>query len=734
MANNKMIFNLEKLLLGLFFCSGFPALIYQLSWQRALFRIFGVNIESVTIVVTAFMLGLGLGSMVGGWLSQKSRLPLLLLLAGIELSTAIFGVFSLSLFQAAGNVALNLPLPILAVVMLVLVLVPTLLMGATLPVLVGFLTQRLGSTGAAVGNLYYANTLGAGIACLIAALVLFPFCGIQHTIMVAASINGLVALGALVTHYYGRQRLIMPIVSMTATRPLPVEPLPGFWAILMLAGLSGFVSLSYEIYFFRVMAFISGDSATLFAITLAVFLIGLAVGARLIGMYCANTSQRPSAIQMIIIMVAANLISLLFLPIIARTAIFNNFGLALLLIFSQTTLSGMILPFLAEISILPDGQAGMHTGKIYFANIIGSALGGIVTGFIILNYLTLVTTSWLLFVLGLFSVYWLAQVLAVAGRRRVYLLLGLMGISGLALPVITCLNQQTLDRLLFGRQFNTTTQVVAAVENRSGIITVDKQGRVFGNGMYDGCYNTDLVHDTNMIVRAYALSLYHPAPRHVLMIGLSSGSWAQVIVNNPQVEHLTVIEINPGYVALIRNWPEVASLLANPKFTLIIDDGQRWLKRHQHERFDAIIMNTTWYYRANAANLLAKEFLQLLRSHLHPAGTIFYNTTDSSRAMKTACLTFPHGMRFMNHMLISEAPLTLDFARWREVLLRTKINGRAVLDLHYQQDRQALTRLMQLPQTNCLESCQSILARTNHITEITDDNMGSEWRYALGLE
>src|SRR6266853_1821452 len=81
-----------RILCVLFFFSGFPALIYQLTWQRALFRIFGVNIESVTIVVAAFMLGLGLGSLVGGWLSKRRDLPLLPLLAAIESLTAAFGL------------------------------------------------------------------------------------------------------------------------------------------------------------------------------------------------------------------------------------------------------------------------------------------------------------------------------------------------------------------------------------------------------------------------------------------------------------------------------------------------------------------------------------------------------------------------------------------------------------------------------------------------------------------
>src|SRR3954462_8703019 len=92
-----------RVLCVLFFCSGFPALIYQLTWQRALFRIFGVNIESVTIVVTAFMLGLGLGSLLGGLISKRRDVQPLVLLAAIELATGLFGLFSLAIFDRVGD-------------------------------------------------------------------------------------------------------------------------------------------------------------------------------------------------------------------------------------------------------------------------------------------------------------------------------------------------------------------------------------------------------------------------------------------------------------------------------------------------------------------------------------------------------------------------------------------------------------------------------------------------------
>src|ERR1035437_7506911 len=122
---------------------------------------------------------------------------------------------------------------------------------------------------------------------------------------------------------------------------------------------------------------------------------------------------------------------------------------------------------------------------------------------------------------------------------------------------------------------------------------------VFGGGVYDGRFNTDMMHDSNELFRAFAVSGMQPEPRHVLMIGLASGSWAQVIANTPNVEDLTIVEINPGYLSLIRKHPEVASVLTNPRVHVVIDDGRRWMFGHPERRFDLIVMNTTFNWRAN---------------------------------------------------------------------------------------------------------------------------------------
>ena len=252
------------------------------------------------------------------------------------------------------------------------------------------------------------------------------------------------------------------------------------------------------------------------------------------------------------------------------------------------------------------------------------------------------------------------------------------------------------------------------------------------------------MHDTNGIVRPYALSLFHPAPRDVLMIGLASGSWAQVIANNPDVASLTIVEINPGYLTLIATAPEVASVLSNPKVTIVTDDGRRWLRANPARGFDAIVSNTTWHFRANATNLLSGEFLDLVKSHLNSGGIFFYNTTDSDRVQRTGCLAYAYGARFINHMVVSQTPIAWDFARWRRTLESYRIDGRPMLDPARDEDRAELDRLSSweadlAPQSGRnrdrpIEPCPDILARTAGKRPITDDNMGTEWRLPLGLE
>ncbi len=614
-----------RILCVLFFFSGFPALIYQLTWQRELFRIFGVNSESVTIVVSAFMLGLGLGSLVGGWVSRRRGISLLPLLAGIELATAAFGIVSLGIFERVGTLIVNWSLPAMAAVNLLLVIVPTLLMGATLPILVSHLVRRSGEVGGAVGLLYYVNTMGAASACLVCCGVLFPFFGMHTAVFTAVGLNVAVAAGAIVAHVFQRDEA-HPVVagSMHGAR----KAVLGMRPVLLLAALGGFISLSYEIFLFRTISYASGSSATAFAVTLAFFLAGIAGGARSAGKTCETLPPADAMRKAADELVFANLVGLLFLPLMAHLAWLDRgvFAVAFLMVYLIARRWGSLLPYLAQFGVPADDRAGMRTSLLYFSNIIGSAAGAIVTGFVLANYLTLVQMALGLAVAGTVCAISLIALLDIARSERLRRTVDALGVLAIALVVVPLMSHRVFENLLF--KGNLDHAFAHVVENRSGIITVDTDGTVFGNGMYDGRFNVRLQDDRNGIIRPYALSLFHAAPRDVLMIGLSSGSWAQVIANNPAVRSLTIVEINMGYLTLIAQQAEVASVLRNPKVTIMTDDGRRWLSHHPERRFDAIVSNTTWNFRANAANLLSTEFLEMVRQHLNPRGIAFYNTTE----------------------------------------------------------------------------------------------------------
>jgi len=183
------------LLYVVFLISGFAALLYQIVWQRSLYAIYGINIESVTMVVTAFMLGLGLGSLAGGAISKNPQRPALLLFSVVELGIGTFGVVSLPLFHAVGRLTLAMPPAATGAVTFLLVLVPTLLMGGTLPLLVGHLVRASGNVGKSVGALYFVNTLGSALAASAAPLWMMGTFGQTNTVRFAAALNLLVSAG-----------------------------------------------------------------------------------------------------------------------------------------------------------------------------------------------------------------------------------------------------------------------------------------------------------------------------------------------------------------------------------------------------------------------------------------------------------------------------------------------------------------------------------------------------------
>jgi spermidine synthase len=174
---------------ALFFLSGFAALLYQVAWQRELFGWFGVDLDSVSTIVSVFMLGLGVGAMMGGWLADRLAQRRILIFSLIELTIGVFGFFSLDIIDAVGAALAADSLLRLVLLTFAVFIVPTAAMGATLPVLVTELVDLTENVGFSTGTLYFINTLGAAAGAFVGGLVLLSIHGLDGVVAIAALLN-----------------------------------------------------------------------------------------------------------------------------------------------------------------------------------------------------------------------------------------------------------------------------------------------------------------------------------------------------------------------------------------------------------------------------------------------------------------------------------------------------------------------------------------------------------------
>ncbi len=725
-------------LLPLFFTSGIPALLYQVVWQRSLFTIYGTNTESATAVVAAFLLGLGLGAHIGGWVASRwSTNRLLVIYGAIEFVIGVFGLFSLPLFDAIGIRFTTASMWQTGLLAFGLVVLPTVLMGATLPILGAYLVARRGHVGNGVGALYFVNTLGSAFACFLAAEFLMQAFGQRGTVEIAAAFNLIVGIGAIVLSRLRVGAVDTPAAAEVhgARRATPVFlPLTPARAAL-LAGLAGFLSLSFEMLWFRAYAFLSGGSARDFAHLLGFFLMGIAFGGLAGGPLSRLAGRSPDASRMVptVLLAVAAIAALICAPAMALVPVGAPSWLALPGVAIVAGIWAALFPVIAHLSIAPDRHAGSGIGQLYLANVVGSVAGCLLTGFVLMDYLPTHQLSLVLCVVAA-AVAWFLWTDAASVPRLISA--GAVGALSIAIGFAAVpLYTHLYERLLF--RGDASEPFVNQVETKAGVIGVLGDGVIFGSGVYDGRMAVDFVDDQNGIFRAFSISAFHPDPKRVLMIGLSGGAWAQVVGNHPQVEELVVVEINPGYLALIPRYPVVASLLENSRIKIVLDDGRRWIRNHKGEKFDVVVMNTTFHWRSFASNVLSREFLDLVGTVLNPGGIVMFNATGSSEVQRTAALSFNDSLRFATLAVGSNAPIEIDADRWESVMQGYTIDGapivseddasRDALDRNIARLRAVDEAGLDRGEWDSIERRDLLLNRTEGLRVVTDDNMGMEW-------
>lgn len=195
--------NMLASLAAIFFISGLSALIYQVCWQRLLFTGFGVDLTSITVIVSVFMAGLGIGAFFGGRIADKFSKNIIILFCLIEFGIGCFGLLSHHLILNLQDMLIHANLLMTALGSFILLLFPTFLMGTTLPLLTSFFNQYIQNIGDSIGQLYFYNTLGAAFGALATGFILFNHFTLSHTIYIAAMLN--LGISFLVFIVYGRK-------------------------------------------------------------------------------------------------------------------------------------------------------------------------------------------------------------------------------------------------------------------------------------------------------------------------------------------------------------------------------------------------------------------------------------------------------------------------------------------------------------------------------------------------
>ncbi|MDD3371999.1 MAG: fused MFS/spermidine synthase, partial [Alphaproteobacteria bacterium] len=248
-----------------------------------------------------------------------------------------------------------------------------------------------------------------------------------------------------------------------------------------------------------------------------------------------------------------------------------------------------------------------------------------------------------------------------------------------------------------------------------------------------GTFDTPSLRNPDWAKLPYELSLLSPAPREVLQIGLGSGSWVRAIANNPDIDRLTVVESDPGFLDIAALRDDIAYLSDNPSVSIVTDNARRWLELNPDKTFDVIVLNTASLRNAYASNFLSREFFDLVKWHLNPNGLFIFDTENSERAMLTGCSAFVYGLRFQNRIVVSMSPIMPNANRWKKSLSTEHIDDMPILNLKKKEDRAFFKKLDNVENADdpvfgsLIEDCSKILRRTRSLEPFSDDNMGDEW-------
>ncbi|MBI2090179.1 MAG: fused MFS/spermidine synthase [Deltaproteobacteria bacterium] len=683
-----------------FFFSGAAGLVYEVVWTRMLTQVFGNTTYAIATVLSSFMAGLALGSYLFGRIADQGKNGFLLY-GVLEFGVGLYGlvvpwlfelgqILYIPLFRLNDGYPLifNLLLFFLSFFLLVL---PTLLMGATLPVLSRFFVRSFARLGERIGDLYGTNTMGAVLGCGLAGYYLIPALGMRGTVFAAVAVNLVIAL---IIFAVDRVRLKESAGIFAPAVESDGRGSAASWlgrALLFSFALSGFAALVYENAWTRALTLVIGSSVYSFTTMLVTFLVGLALGGFVYARLLANRPARVSTFG--VIELGVGLAALATIPLFEKLPLIflrllHGFGdsfslflttqalLSALVMFLPALLLGMTFPLVAHLFTRSLYHVGSSVGVSYAANTVGAILGAFAGGFIFIPVIG-VQNSILLGVAVNFLVGWFLIVMDPQCSRMSRLGLGVIVMAALLmiflrmprwdryvltsgvtiysdsysdLPMDSLrLEEMRRNELLYYREGLTATVSVHRSHRDYFYLTT--------NGKIDGSHGDALT----MLMTGYLPMLLLPEAERVAIIGLGTGMTVKAVGAFP-VRKIEVLEIEPAMAEAAAFFSDAnGKILEDPRVRVIPTDGRNYMVAAPHQ-YDLIISEPSNPWIAGVASLFTKEFYAVTKGKLKAHGIFaqwFHNYSMSPDDFRMVLRTFAESFPFVTVWNLQESDFLL---------------------------------------------------------------------------
>ncbi|MBK9139809.1 MAG: fused MFS/spermidine synthase [Verrucomicrobia bacterium] len=650
------------------FASGAAGLVYEVAWSRYLALFLGHTSYAVVAVLVAFMGGLALGNVAFGRLADRTRRPLAVY-AWLEIGIGLYALafpywyqLCYDFFVAVGRgmePGTGASLALKFAFSLLTVLLPTVFMGGTLPVVARLLTRSLSELREKIAGLYFVNSAGAVVGTFVADFWWLPAIGLEATVHAGAALNLMVGVVAFFVSGWIKEGRAEVVTVPAAPVPAPAEESWTFSPTqLRLAvigiGLSGFVAMLYQIAWTRLLALALGSSTHAFSLMLITFIAGIAVGSYAVYRWRRLGNPLTAFAWIELALAGAVLVSMFFYELLPywfirlaellnrRPAAYPVYealqGLVCFLVmFLPTVCLGMTLPLVSRVATREAARTGRSVGRVFAINTLGTVLGAAITGLWLMPAVGLART----FALGVAvnALIGLAILLAGPVRRSHGLVWGLPGavlVAALAAGQhFAGIWPTAFGMGLFRQAFPPTTiaefraaaRRIETLYHRDGAgatVSVQRQPgtdllmmRV--NGKTDASTGGDM---NTQILSGHLPLLLRPASSHVLVVGLGSGITVGAVAQHPNIERIDAVEISPEVIAGARLFAHANhGVLDHPRVRVYREDAKAFLL-HTDRRYDVIISEPSNPWMAGVAGVFSREFYETCRSRLAPDGVI----------------------------------------------------------------------------------------------------------------